>query len=369
MRVLSAHQAKLQEKTGLASIIKESQAQGQFAADAVMTDDGKEARLDEDDAGSEGHPDQEDVDVALDGAPAADDPAKRKAGGSLNGPAKRAKRNQTKQEESKQVKGSVYSLEEARKFSKEIQCTANVPGSVKEEKRLKCAADDIICCVNFIFHEEFTEYDRDTSINAILRAKSLCYSLWVEFLLSGQVSLNGKKFKAYSGLRPELQHVARLAREKITVQQTGEKKDPMEIAKELTKELLETPVTMVIEGDDDVRTRIAKFMQKTEQVASLRKFADDTLDLPVAMHEAVVNSLKMAVGKTMDLVDFITQMEKNVSLHLPAQWLAFATDVSDYYAQNGGFAAGCEQAGVCCFLCLWVVLYSDWPVMLHVGSC
>ena len=310
----------------------------------MTDDDGKEAGLDEDE--DEGH--EEADGFALDGAGAAgaqEAPAKRKAGGKLSGQPKRAKRTVSKPEESKQVKGSTYSAEEARNFSKEIQCMANVPGSVKEEKRLKCAADDIIGCVNFIFHQEFTEYDRDTSLNAILRAKSLCYSLWGEFLLAGQVSLNGKKFKAYSGLRPELQHVARLAREKITVQQTGEKKDPMEIAKELTQELLEAPVTMVIEGEDDVRTRIAKFMEQTEQVANIRKFADEVLDLPVSMHEAVLISLRMAVGKTIALVDFITQVEKNVSQHLPAQWLAFATDVSDYYAQSGGFAAGCEQAG------------------------
>ena len=73
----------------------------------------------------------------------------------------------------------------------------------------------------------------------------------------GEVSLNGKKIKAYSGLRPELQHLARLAKEKIAVK--GSCQDPLTIAQELTQELIDAPVTMVIEGEDDARVRISSF--------------------------------------------------------------------------------------------------------------
>ena len=326
-------QAKLNDKKGLANIVKESATQGASAAQALLQ---PSVEVDAEDS------DEEDADAADNlsfcGDAGPDLFRKRKPQPDLNADGSKRAKTGKQQQDNKQVKGAVYSKLEAQGFSKEIQSIGST-----DEKRLKCAADDIIECINFIFEKEFTAYDRQTSNQAIMRAKSLCFSLWGEFLWSGAVSMNGKKFKAYSGLRPELQHVARLAREKITVSE-GEKKDPLEIAQELTQELLEQPVTMVVEGDDDSRARIAAFLQRQDQVAKINNFIDHVLDLPTGMHEPMISSLKFAVGKTLPLVDFLSAVEKNVESLLPAQWLSFATDVSDYYAANGGFATGCEKA-------------------------
>lgn len=160
----------------------------------------------------------------------------------------------------------------------------------------------------------------------------------------GEVSLNGKKIKAYSGLRPELQHLARLAKEKIAVK--GSCQDPLTIAQELTQELIDAPVTMVIEGEDETRVRISSFMSdNAAEVAKLRKYVEDSLDLPLSMHDAMSASLKSAVNKSLALVDFLSGVvQKNVEMNLPARWLSFAIDVSDYYATTGGFAPGCAEA-------------------------
>jgi len=49
----------------------------------------------------------------------------------------------------------AYSAGEAAVFKKEI---AAMHG--KDDQRLKCAADDVICAVNFVFDSEFSNYDR-----------------------------------------------------------------------------------------------------------------------------------------------------------------------------------------------------------------
>ena len=161
----------------------------------------------------------------------------------------------------------------------------------------------------------------------------------------GEVSLNGKKIKAYSGLRPELQHLARLAKEKIAVK--GSCQDPLTIAQELTRELIDAPVTMLIEGEDDARVRISNFLSgHAAEIAIIRKYVEDVLGLPLGMHDAMSASLKLAVNKSLALVDFLSGVvQRNVEMHLPARCLSFAIDVSDYYATTGGFAPGCVEVG------------------------
>lgn len=156
------------------------------------------------------------------------------------------------------------------------------------------------------------------------------------------MALNGKRIKVYSALRPEIQHLVRIAKEKLSVK--GSDQDPLEIARELTEELIEAPITEVLEGEDDPRSRIAAFMsQNAAEAGKIRSFVEQSMDLPLSMHEVVSSSLKMALGKSMALVDLLSAVQKNCEASFPARWLSFATDVGDLFAASGGFAPGCAE--------------------------
>ena len=236
---------------------------------------------------------------------------------------------------------AYYCQVEASAFSPEIRATGG-----REESRIKCAADDVLCAINHIFDHEFDEKDRATSESAMLKTKSLCLSVWCEFLLAGEVSLNGKRIRAYSALRPELQHMCRLAKEKLAIggRRGGGEQDPLAIARELTKELIEAPVHMLLEGEEDSHGRVSHFITNcSQQAAKIQRFIEDVIDLPVTMHDVHVQTLRGCVGKTLELVDFLSVLQKNVEATIATRWISFATDVSDYYAEHGGFAGGADQ--------------------------
>ena len=256
---------------------------------------------------------------------------------------------ETEEEACKKLKGKAdsssekvkvgYTREEALSFNKDIMAIG------KDESRLKCAGDDILCSLNHVVDMEFNEEERRTSQEAILRAKALCLSLFFEFMLSGEVAINAKKIRAYSALRPELQHLVRTAKAKISL--SGSEKDPVALARELTQELIDAPVQVVVEGDDDGHTRIANFLQKRPQdVEFLKKLIVETIDLPMNMHDGVIQCLKLSVNKSYQLVDYLSTIFKQLQGNIRVSWICFATDVCNYFAATGGFANGCEQASV-----------------------
>lgn len=325
-------EGKLQEKNALAGIIRHSAEQGQNAVMAVIGESKPGEGLEENGHGLRKR------DVPADIPPEGN--SKR-----LKLEEQQPSMPQSMPEEPGgmgKVARASYCVGEAKIFDEEIHAIGS-----SDEKRLKNAADDVICALNYVFETEFSNYDRDSSQTAILRAKSMCFSLWCEFLFKGEVVLNGKRIKAYSALRPELQHLARLAKEKITLQ--GSSHDPLAIARELTQELIDAPVTMIVEGDDDCHARVTTFIRERQaEVAKLQSFLQNTFNLPLSTHECVIASLKFAIAKSsLSLVDFVSNIQGNIEFNLPARWLSFAMDVSDYYAGTGGFASGCEQAWGC----------------------
>ena len=259
---------------------------------------------------------------------------------------------------------AYYCKKEASNFSPEIQARGT-----REESRIKCAADDILCAINHIFEEEFDDKDRTSSQSAMLKTKSLCLSVWCEFLLTGEVSLNGKRIRAYSALRPEIQHMCRLAKEKLSIA-GGAEQDPLAIARELTQELIDAPVHMLEEGEDDSHARVTQFMTSCgQQATKIQRFIEDVIDLPLSMHDVHIQTLRGCIGKTMELVDFLASIHKNVEATIPTRWLSFATDVSDFYAQNSGFVAGVDQAKLCkCFHRFGVFAVQSCVVVVVAGS-
>ena len=241
----------------------------------------------------------------------------------------------------------AYSKQEAALFSETISAVGG-----RDESRLKCAADDVLGALNYVFEEEFGQTDRLSSQEAIEKTKSPCLSVWCEFLLSGEVSLNGKRIRAYSALRPELQHMCRLAKKKLSMT-TGDK-DPLAIARELTMELIGAPVQMLVEGEEDSHSRVAHFMANcNKHVAQIQRFIEETMDLPLAMHEVHIQALRGCVGKTMEIVDFLSSVHSKLESVIPTRWLSFATDVSDYYGLNGAFPDTTEQASAVMFMFGW----------------
>ena len=107
-----------------------------------------------------------------------------------------------------------YTKEEAANFS-ELIC---VVGKDQDSHRMKCAADDAIACINWVINMEFSEAEKKSSEEGILKAKGLALSLFCEFLLAGEVVVGGKTIKIWSALRPELQNLVRMAKAKLAVQ-------------------------------------------------------------------------------------------------------------------------------------------------------
>ena len=367
---MSDTQASIQCKNRLAGIIRESTEQAESTAMLVMEEQ-KRAEVQSD--ASTAAPSREVREdplgcVDMEMGPLGADPTggKRKAmndkdmadqteGGE-------AKKSKTQGADQKGKATACYSKLEAEGFSPEIHAHSG-----REESRLKCAADDVICAINHVFETEFEAKDRASSGSAMQKAKSLCYSVWCEFLLAGEVSLNGKRIRAYSALRPELQHLCRLAKEKLKV--SGGEQDPLAIARELTQELIEAPVHYLMEGEDDSLARVIHFMSKNkDQAAQIQKFMEDYIDLPVTMHEVHIVCLRSCVSRTMELIDFLSSIHAKVESTLPTRWISFATDVSDYFAENSGFAAGADQARTVSLsvACLCVAASSDQDVR---GSC
>ena len=336
-------QATLQSKDGLKGIIQESLQDVTHAAMQVVQsgqDDGPASETEAAEVAAD-----ESLKRKVSRQEIASGPASGAAANGEDSSAASAKRQKKQKDIAKPKVG--YSRDEAETFCKEIHAIS------KDESRLKCAADDVLGCLNHIFTNEFSPQDQATSRTAIMRTKSLCLSLWSEFLLAGEVSLNGKQIKAWSALRPELQFLARMAKEKISM--AGNEKDPLALARELTEELIEAPVQLVVEGEDDGHTRILDFLKRQgQEVQQIKVMVEETLDLPLTMHEPVISSLRMAVGKRLHVIDFLTNVFDHVENAIPARWLSFATDVSDYFAAtSGGFAAGSQEAGavgarVCC---------------------
>ena len=60
----------------------------------------------------------------------------------------------------------------------------------KDDQRLKCAADDVICAVNFVFDSEFSNYDRESSSQAIMNAKGYVFFPLVRIPLGRTVGIN-----------------------------------------------------------------------------------------------------------------------------------------------------------------------------------
>ena len=237
-------------------------------------------------------------------------------------------------------KGKGYSKEEALCFSAQIAAI----GKDQDAQRMKCSADDAIASLNWVIEAEFTEAERKSSEEAIMKAKGLAFSLFSEFLLAGEVVVGGKKIKIWSALRPELQGLVRMAKAKLSVE--GCVKDPVTLAREITEELINAPVQMVVEGEDDGFSRISQYLQKKPQaVEKIRKMVEESLDLPLYMHDVVPALLKLCLNKTMQLVDYLAAVFTEIDSRLPASMIGFAADVCNYFAASQGFASGCQHVG------------------------
>lgn len=167
--------AKIADKPGLASIIQETTAHAHTAATAVMNQNGSEgdAQIEEVADSDAGAGEGEDDELQSVNGEKARKRSRQQEDNSAGDSRKTAKPNKV-----------AYSAAEAAGFSKDI-----VAMNGKDDQRLKCAADDVICAVNFVFDSEFSNYDRESSSQAIMNAKAMCFSLWCEFLLAGRLGV------------------------------------------------------------------------------------------------------------------------------------------------------------------------------------
>ena len=84
-------------------------------------------------------------------------------------------------------------------------------------------------------------------------------------------------------------------------------------------------MSVVVEGEDDGHSRINNYLQKKPlDVQKIRKFVEDTLDLPLYMHEVVPVAMRLCISKSMQLVDYMSAVFSEINSRLPASWISFA---------------------------------------------
>lgn len=132
----------------------------------------------------------------------------------------------------------------------------------KDEKREKTVLDDIISALQFVIdsvgaaHVKQPKKKQRTvagqgttprSAEATLKGMGFCLSMFLEFAFEGTTTVNGKCFKSYSALRPELQQVMLAAQETFSTEASdGKEVDAIELATLLTESFVDKPVHTII---------------------------------------------------------------------------------------------------------------------------
>ena len=194
---------------------------------------------------------------------------------------------------------------------------------------------------------------------------SFCVGVWLSFVFSGKVNINGRDCRVYSGLRPELQNVLIKSHEEFQIhidtasagltKQKGKGNgntgsgsavgmDALKLAQLLCATFIDKPVLSVDTGADDedqASSRIAAMMHRDDVTQPLASFIEQTMHMPLTLHEAPRGAL-MALStssskNSMELMDTMAIILTHVDKAVPYSWMVLASDTAEVYAERQHF--------------------------------
>lgn len=297
------------------------------------------------------------------------------------GPA--AKKAKTQAKKAVKSKFSGFSAAEKEQYSETVSSPTD-----EKEFRCKTALDEILGALSFtadiIRQESLARWQaaklsqkeikksQEEEEKALLSTTRFCLSIFLEFVFTQQVALNGTQYRFYTGLRSELQGVLQAAHStwSTSMANTGaggeeisQQKDALSLAQLLCDTYANKPVTSIgwddeIEEADKPAKNVTSIMtlNYSQIVQPLILFLKRNLKLPVLLHEFPRAFLmKLRTQPSMELIDLLSFMKDEINEHLPFVWTAFAADVSDCYGSKKRFVEKTEQAGIG----LGLVAFSD----------
>ncbi|CAE7686598.1 unnamed protein product [Symbiodinium microadriaticum] len=261
--------------------------------------------------------------------------------------------------------GSGYT-EEEKKLSTAVKHSLDM-----QEQRPKTALDDFLCAMNFVMDEIRQECEiawtesgltgkplkdmRQKEEAGLQGTLAFCTMMWLEFVWSQKVNVNGKQHRIYSSLRSELQSVVRAAHVKLTTtgQPSGMKADAVDalsLGQMLVNQFAKTPVKTVVFNDEEDASvhRVAQVMATNYDgvVVPIQDYIKKVIRMPLLMHDvprqSLLNIAATCAHNSMELCDVLGKIETEVGKFLPWQCVAFAGDVSECYVARHHFV---EQTG------------------------
>ena len=248
------------------------------------------------------------------------------------------------------------------------------------EFRIKTALDEIIGALAFKadqiraeskanwekagFNVKQIRQRQEEEESALMSTMGFCISIFLEFTFTQQVAVNGTQFRAYTGLRSELQGVLQVAHSTWSTSMAtpsaasasgaddGKQKDALSLAQMLCEAFVNKPITAVSWNEEDDEDKAGKNVAATmtlryaEIVQPLQVFLKEHLRKPILLHDFPRDFLKqLAKRPPMELIDVLSFMVEVMSHHLPFSWVSFATDVSDCFGARKRFVENTEKAG------------------------
>lgn len=241
-----------------------------------------------------------------------------------------------------------------------------------DEKRDKTALDEVLGALQYVVDSTKTaepkkkraktsssQTGRDSTSTATMSTTSFCMSMFLEFVLQGEVSVNGKLIKAYSNLRSELQQIMLSAQETFVSETAdGKEIDAMELAVLLTEQFADKPVLAVV-GDDEEEAcakRVVSALnvdkQRDATVKPLQDFIAKKLHLPLMLHPVPqqtlleVAALKCNSNSSMNtIIDLVAFIQSKLDELFPFAWVFFSSDVAEVLACKGHFIDSSAEAG------------------------
>lgn len=284
----------------------------------------------------------------------------KSSGGDNSSSEKNAKRQKTGKVQQKKCLFKGYDDKEKASFKTVITTPAG-------ETRELTAMDNVIQALDHVLDwlvEAKVLSEADINSERVMTTYGFCASLFFEFAWTGKVCVNGKEFRQYSSLRPELQQTLATANEQLSSPfedgsgpsgSTTESKvvNPLELAAILCKSFLDKPVTAVIwdvsdEPEEQTVKNIAEAMQNKDQIKKIKEFIGSTLHLPIIMHSSAQDAMQqifsLSSSSSLKLVDILSVICTSINEHISPSWCGLGFDVATAYADRGHFVEDTDKA-------------------------
>ena len=232
-----------------------------------------------------------------------------------------------------------FGIEEWTTFNPKVK----TPESCKtQESRDKVTVDDWASLMYFL--RDATKADEQSLMWT--EALDLGAALWTEFLFTQSCCLNGKIYKIYSAFRHEL---AKVLTQALSLQDDPGNPGVQTTARTMSSKIIEMlalPAHSVVNepGDeyaDKLLLSINKFMaQPTSDVLAFRQWVHSTIDVPIRLQPAAVETSRdlmlkwddmSAIAESNNLHIFLGHIYDNIAKCINPDYTAFLNDLAELY--------------------------------------